>query len=151
MFQNQWYTDCKHGPHHPSLYIWLGGGVAFVYDEYHTHKNNQSVFKICIHSTIGLSSVNDNHLFPLCQFLLLATMVSQQIQRMKVPIDGNVKEVQSGEHNGKKNKTLIVPERSSLLTVRRRGCRFIGIRVKRWAITLVSKAHISKVSLYSII
>lgn len=89
-----------------ALYIWLGGRGTFVYDGYHTHKNNQSVFKICIHSTIGLSSVNDIHLFPLCQFLLLATMVSQQMQRMKVPIDGNVKEVQSGEHNEKKTQNL---------------------------------------------
>lgn len=39
----------------------------------------------------------------------------------------NVRGAQSGEGN---EKILTAPERSSLLTVRKRGCKIIGIRAK---------------------
>ena len=64
----------------------------------------------------------------ICLFLLLELMVCKQIQRMQVPIKGNVREILSGEQS---EKILNVPQIMSLLHVRRRGCKFIGSRINR--------------------
>lgn len=77
-----------------------------------------------------------NHLFPLCQVILLGTLVCKWIEKIKIIIDGNVSRAQREEGS---EKILIVLERSSMLTVRRRVCKSIGVRQKEEQFTVLSK------------